>query len=218
MAEELLDVRTAITGAVPPELSSVDLLTPTAYLAVKRLLDIAVSFFLLVVLLPALVMIGIAVRLSSPGPALFRQHRIGKGGTAFTIYKFRTMVTEAPPYSYKVPISDPRITPFGKWLRRTGLDEVPQLWNVLRGDMSLIGPRPEMPFIVKQHHGWNHVRYAIRPGITGWWQIHHREDVPMHLNLEYDLYYLEHLAPRLDWLIVRKTVRLMVTALIRGAG
>ena len=122
---------------------------------------------------------------------------------------------QAPAYSYKVGINDPRITVVGKWLRVTGLDELPQVWNVLLGDISLIGPRPELPNIVAEHLRWDHPRHSVRPGITGWWQIHHRNDVPLHLNVEYDLYYLQHLSLRLDWQIACSTVRMMLGAVLK---
>lgn len=196
--------------------------TPTAtelswtYLAVKRGLDVVLASLVMVLLSPVFLALSLWIRLDSPGPALFRQQRVGRDGNLFTILKFRTMFTQAPAYSYKVPISDCRITTVGRVLRRSGLDELPQLWNVLRGDMSLIGPRPELPFIVEQYGGWRHARHLLRPGITGWWQIHHRNEVPMHLNLEYDTYYVEHISPALDWQIMLTTVRVMVRGLFKS--
>ena len=120
------------------------------------------------------------------------------------------MFVDAPTYSYKVPTSYDRITNIGHWLRRSGLDELPQLFNVIRGEMSLIGPRPEQPFIVQQFQPWQHVRHEVKPGITGWWQIHHRNDVPLHLNLDYDMYYLEHRSFKLDCQIVCRTLWIML--------
>jgi lipopolysaccharide/colanic/teichoic acid biosynthesis glycosyltransferase len=157
---------------------------------------------------------ALAIRLDCPGPVFFRQQRIGLGGRPFTIYKFRTMFADAPGYSYKVPISDGRITRVGRWLRRSGLDELPQLLNVVRGEMSLIGPRPEQPFIVDQFEPWQHTRHEVKPGITGWWQIHHRDDVPLHLNLEYDMYYLAHLSFLLDCQIAWCTLKIMVAGCV----
>jgi lipopolysaccharide/colanic/teichoic acid biosynthesis glycosyltransferase len=153
---------------------------------------------------------ALAIRLDSHGPVIFRQQRIGLRGRPFTIFKFRTMSVEAPTYSYKVDMSDLRITRVGRWLRRSGLDELPQLFNVALGEMSLIGPRPEQPFIVQQFKPWQHARHQIKPGITGWWQIHHRNDVPLHLNLDYDMYYLEHQSFRLDCQIAWRTARIML--------
>ncbi len=188
---------------------------PHGYLLAKRLFDVILSIILVVVLVPLFVGLTIWIRLDSPGPALFRQTRIGRDGKAFTILKFRTMVTQAPAYSYKVRIGDSRITTVGRLLRRSGLDELPQLWNVVCGNMSLVGPRPELPFIVEQYQGWNHSRHSLRPGITGWWQIHHRNEVPMHLNLEYDVFYVEHMSLWLDCSIVRRTVQIMLKGLFK---
>jgi lipopolysaccharide/colanic/teichoic acid biosynthesis glycosyltransferase len=154
--------------------------------------------------------VSLSIRVDSKGPAIFRQRRVGRGGRLFTIYKFRTMLVDAPAYSYKVPIDDPHITHVGRWLRRTGLDELPQLWNVVRGDMSLIGPRPELPFIVEQYEDWQRARLAIRPGITGWWQINHRNGTPMHLNLEHDIHYLQNMSMALDCRIALDTIKLMI--------
>ena len=189
---------TAVTGPSP------------GYLAVKRGLDVVLGGLLLLISLPLLLVLGLAVRLDSPGPAFFRQDRVGRGGTVFTIFKLRSMTRHAPAYSYKIPQDDPRITRVGGWLRRTGLDELPQLLNVVRGDMSLIGPRPELPFIVEQCQMWEHSRLSVRPGITGWWQIHHRDDIPLHLNLEYDNFYLANLSPSLDWQIACRTIQVML--------
>jgi lipopolysaccharide/colanic/teichoic acid biosynthesis glycosyltransferase len=216
LAENVVDRLVSTTEITAPTPTVVSRQLPHGYLVVKDLLDVLLSSALIVLLLPLFVAIMIWIRLDSAGPALFRQQRIGRRGEVFTILKFRTMVTRAPAYSYKVGISDARITRAGRVLRRSGLDELPQLWNVLLGDMSLVGPRPELPFIVEQYQGWNHARHSVRPGITGWWQIHHRNDVPMHLNLEYDCYYVEHISPALDWQIIRTTVGLTVRGLAKG--
>jgi len=185
------------------------------YSAVKPGLDWIVGVLLLLLALPLMMLIAAAIRLDTPGPALFRQQRIGRGGEPFTIYKFRTMVVGAPAYASKIPCSDPRVTRVGRWLRLAGLDELPQLLNVLKGEMSLIGPRPEMAFIVDAYDSWQRRRLSLRPGITGWWQIHHRNEVPMHLNLEFDLYYLEHFSFWLDVRIVGATIGLMAGGLFR---
>jgi lipopolysaccharide/colanic/teichoic acid biosynthesis glycosyltransferase len=186
----------------------------TTYGQAKGVLDRLLAVLLLLLASPVLGAIALSIRLDSPGPVLFRQQRIGLGGRPFTMYKFRSMFADAPNYSYKVAISDRRITRVGRWLRRSGLDELPQLINVLRGEMSLIGPRPEQPFIVDQFEPWQHARHAIKPGITGWWQIHHRDDVPLHLNLEYDMYYLAHLSFFLDCLIAWRTIKIMVAGCV----
>jgi lipopolysaccharide/colanic/teichoic acid biosynthesis glycosyltransferase len=180
------------------------------YPVVKVLLDRVLGTILLLLSLPLIGILAVAVRIDSGGPAIFRQRRVGRTGQLFTIYKLRSMTADAPAYSYKVHIGDKSITRVGRWLRRTGLDELPQLWNVVKGDMSLIGPRPELPFIVDQYENGEHRRLSVRPGITGWWQIHHRNEVPMHLNLEYDFYYLDNLSFQLDFLIARRTMKVMI--------
>jgi lipopolysaccharide/colanic/teichoic acid biosynthesis glycosyltransferase len=185
------------------------------YAAVKPAIDLVVAAVLLLLSLPLMLLIALAVSLDSPGPVLFRQVRVGRGGAPFTIYKFRTMLTAAPAYAHKIPCDDPLVTPVGRWLRKAGLDELPQLVNVLLRDMSLIGPRPEMPFIVAQYQAWQRQREVIRPGITGWWQIHHRNEVPMHLDLEYDLFYLEHFSFWLDCKIAWRTALVLLGAPFR---
>ena len=182
----------------------------------KSVIDLFVAFLGLLLTIPIVVLIAVAIRLDSAGPALFRQQRIGQHGRPFTIYKFRTMCLDAPKYSYKVEIGDRRITRVGRWLRRSGLDELPQLINVLRGDMSLVGPRPELPFIVEQYESWQFARHEVKPGITGWWQIHHRNDVPLHHNLDYDIYYLRNMSPRLDMTIAWRTLKIMASGALRA--
>lgn len=183
------------------------------YASAKRPFDFLLGVFLLLLTSPLQALIAMLICLDSPGAPLFRQHRVGQRGKIFTIYKFRTMRREAPAYTYKVPITDPTITRTGKWLRRTGLDELPQLWNVVRGDMALIGPRPELPFIVDQYRDWQHLRHSIRPGMTGWWQVNHRNEIPMHLNIDYDLYYLKNISLRFDLEIMWRTIRVMLRGL-----
>ncbi len=172
---------------------------------------------------PVMLCVAILIKLTSPGPALLRQQRIGMNGRLFTLYKFRSMVTGAETRSGAVWArrNDPRITPVGRWLRRLRLDELPQLFNVLKGDMSIVGPRPERPeFVVeleKRIPYYRH-RHCIKPGITGWAQINHKygdsiEDTIM--KLEYDLYYIKNLAPALDAVIMFRTAKVML--LSRGA-
>src|SRR5439155_12010665 len=120
---------------------------------------------------------ALAVRLDSPGSVIFRQLRIGEDGRPFTIYKFRTLFSDAPEYSLKVDRNDPRVTHLGRLLRRTALDELPQLWNIVRGEMSWVGPRPEQPFLVESYADWERARLRVRPGLTGWWQIRGRADL-----------------------------------------
>src|SRR5439155_2936569 len=144
---------------------------------------------------PLFLAIAILVRLDSPGPILFCQRRVGKGGKEFTIFKFRTLHADAPEFSLKMPEADPLVTRIGRVLRRSGLDELPQLWNVVRGEMALIGPRPEQAQLIGLYQPWQLKRHCVRPGITGWWQIHHRDGAPLHRNVDKDLYYIEHQGP-----------------------
>jgi len=172
---------------------------------------------------PVMLCVAIVIKLTSSGPALLRQQRVGKNDRLFTLYKFRSMVTNAEAQSGAVwaQRNDPRITPVGRWLRRFRLDELPQLFNVLKGDMSIVGPRPERPeFVIeleKRIPYYRH-RHCIKPGITGWAQINHKygdtiEDTIV--KLEYDLYYIKNLAPALDAVIMFRTAKVML--LSRGA-
>ena len=169
------------------------------YELTKRLLDFLLAALLLIVFAPLFVALAALIKLTSPGPALFRQERIGKKGRPFSMYKFRTMLRDTPRYGYSPRVGeDPRITRMGRLLRRTSLDELPQLLNVLRGDMSLVGPRPEMPFIVEQYSPLQRRRLAVKPGITGLWQLSGDRAFLIHENIEYDLYYLTN-NPRFLW-------------------
>lgn len=164
-----------------------------SYEVLKRLLDFAASLALLIVGAPLLILVACAITLDSPGPLLFTQKRVGKEGKQFTIYKFRTMQVNAPPYQIS-PSSptDSRITRVGRYLRRTSLDEIPQLLNVLKGEMSLVGPRPEMPFIVERYSVRDRQRLQVKPGLTGLWQLSGDRAFLIHENLEYDLYYMQN--------------------------
>lgn len=191
--------------------------------AVKRLLDIALSLVGLTVAAPVMAMVALALRLTSPGPVLYSQTRVGKDGHPFTIYKFRSMRVDAEAASGAVwsTENDPRVTRVGRFLRRTRLDELPQLWNVLRGDMSFVGPRPERPEFIADltrqipFYGQRHV---VRPGLTGWAQVRHRygstiEDAQE--KLQYDLFYIKHLSLAFDLYILVETVK---TVLVRGGS
>jgi exopolysaccharide biosynthesis polyprenyl glycosylphosphotransferase len=190
---------------------------------VKRWIDLVVASLGLVVLAPLLLVVALAVRLDSTGPVVFRQRRIGQGGRPFVMYKFRTMVVDDDTtlrlfrddqgrWRHKVA-DDPRVTRVGRFLRRTSLDELPQLLNVLRGEMSFVGPRPELPQIVRGYEPWQHLRHVVRPGITGWWQTHGRSEYAMHEHTELDIYYVRHLSLRLDVRIVARTVRTVLGGL-----
>jgi exopolysaccharide biosynthesis polyprenyl glycosylphosphotransferase len=183
--------------------------TPAAnhvYDSLKRVLDVLGASLLLVALSPILLLIAALIRLDSPGPALFRQRRVGQYGRLFSIYKFRSMQQEAPAYAYSPRVAqDPRITHIGRFLRRTSLDELPQLINVLKGHMSLVGPRPEMPFIVQQYSERHQQRLEVKPGITGLWQISADREFLIHENIQYDLYYIQNRSLFMDIAILLHT-------------
>src|SRR5262249_18824289 len=148
--------------------------------------------------------------------ALFVQERVGWHGRTFRMWKFRTLDSRSDPYAVAPrTASDPRITEFGRWLRATSIDELPQVWNVLRGEMSLVGPRPEMPFIAAGYDEWQRRRLTVKPGITGLWQILGRKDLPMHENLQYDFYYIRNRSLLLDCSILVRTVGAVLSR--RGA-
>ncbi len=185
------------------------------YLIAKRILDFILSLAFILVLSPLYILIGVLIKLDSKGPIIFKQKRVGLKGKEFSFYKFRSMYIDAPQYA-RTPSdpTDPRITKIGRWLRRTSLDELPQLFNVLRGDMSLVGPRPEMPFIVSQYSAIEKRRLEAKPGITGVWQISAARAEPIHANMEYDLFYLENRSLLLDIAIIIKTI----ISVVRGIG
>jgi len=178
------------------------------YIVLKRAFDLAFSFFVLLFTAPLLALIGIGVLLSSPGPMIFAQDRVGLNGRVFRMYKFRTMKVSASEESdlrWTVK-GDPRCTRFGKFLRRTGLDEIPQFFNVLKGDMSVVGPRPERPLLVQRFMhsvGEYNTRHYLKVGITGWAQVNGwRGDTSIEKRVEYDLYYVRHWTITFDLLIV----------------
>lgn len=180
---------------------------PWLYSVAKRATDLVLSSILLVLLSPLLFVIAMFIRLDSPGPALFVQKRVGRNGVLFRMFKFRSMDTGAPKYDFSPTTSkDPRITRIGRVLRRTSLDELPQLMNVLRGDMSLVGPRPEMPFIVERYDAQQRQRLQAIPGITGLWQLSADRSFPIHHNIQYDLYYIRNRSFPLDVAILIHTL------------
>ena len=180
---------------------------------VKRLLDIVFSATVLIVGFPFLLLTALLVRLDSRGPIIFSQVRVGKNGRLFTIYKFRSMIIDAEAGGPKwASVNDPRVTRIGRFLRKTHLDEIPQFWNVLKGEMSLVGPRPEVPFFVekfKKEVPYYTRRLVIRPGLTGWNQIHFRdyeESIEEIINrLKHDFYYIENMSFQLDIEIIART-------------
>ncbi len=181
----------------------------------KRIMDLFMSPILLVLLAPLMVFIWTVLALRGKGSAIFRQTRVGRYGRGFTLYKFRTMKPEADEYEV-APVAgdDPRVTGIGKFLRKTSLDELPQLFNVLLGHMSMVGPRPEMDFIVRDYNAWQRRRLDVKPGITGLWQIMGRKDLPLHENLEYDFYYMRNQSVMLDMAILARTV----VTVLKGRG
>ena len=187
--------------------ASAGLTSQWPYLFAKRAADIVVSLFLLAVLAPFLSLIALMIRLGSPGPAIFVQKRAGKNGELFNIYKFRSMYRSTPRYDVSpTESSDPRITPLGRFLRRTSLDELPQLINVFLGNMSLVGPRPEMPFIVELYSDQHRRRLQVVPGITGLWQLSADRALPIHENIEYDLFYIRNRTFFMDVAILLHTM------------
>jgi exopolysaccharide biosynthesis polyprenyl glycosylphosphotransferase len=183
----------------------------------KRIFDLIVGGITTLLIAPILLFIAVLIKLDSPGPVLFKQKRVGENGRIFHMYKFRSMEKDAERRTgeiiqrdergrlvYKRP-DDPRVTRLGKFLRRTSLDELPQLLNVLKGEMSLVGPRPEMPWVVDEYEPWQYQRFAVPQGITGWWQVNGRSEKPMHMHTEEDLYYIKNYSLVLDLLILWKT-------------
>jgi lipopolysaccharide/colanic/teichoic acid biosynthesis glycosyltransferase len=167
-----------------------------------------------VICLPFLPLIFLAVRISSPGPVFFSQTRVGRRGRLFTIYKFRTMRTDAEANgAVWAAKDDARVTPIGRFMRKIRIDEIPQLWNVLRGDMAFVGPRPERPEFVQwlsQEIPYYDLRHMIRPGVTGWAQVRYRYGASLEetkCKLEYDLYYVKHMSIGLDLLIMFETIK-----------
>ncbi|MCU1228909.1 MAG: Undecaprenyl-phosphate galactose phosphotransferase [Acidobacteria bacterium] len=195
-------------------------------LAAKRLLDIAVSLLMLTLSLPAFVVAVIAIRLTSPGSVLFKQERIGLNGRIFMLYKFRTMIEDAHARRGEVshlnemsgPVfkakDDPRVTAVGRFLRKFSLDELPQLWNVLKGDMSLVGPRPPIPEEVGAYQRWHRRRLSMKPGLTCLWQISGRNNVDFDRWMQLDLQYIDNWSPSLDLKILLRTI----PAVLLGRG
>jgi exopolysaccharide biosynthesis polyprenyl glycosylphosphotransferase len=178
----------------------------------KRLLDVALSLAGLIMLSPLMIVAAIAVRLTSEGPVLYLQPRAGLGGRPFRMAKFRTMVVNAERMGagYGMEKDDPRITKVGKFLRATSLDELPQLWNVLRGDMSIVGPRPGLLYQAAAYSEKQARRLAVRPGVTGWAQIHGRNEIPWSRRIELDLWYVDHVSFATDLHILLRTVTVVV--------
>ena len=198
-------------------------------LAFKRMLDVSVSALLLVLGLPIIVLAALGIKLSSGGGSvIYKQERIGLNGRIFTLYKFRTMLEDADARRDEVnhlnemtgPVfkakSDPRVTPIGRLLRKFSLDELPQLWNVLKGDMSLVGPRPPIPEEVRSYHRWHRRRLSMKPGLTCLWQISGRNNIDFDRWMKLDLQYIDNWSPSLDMKILLRTIPAVLSG--RGAS
>ena len=183
----------------------------------KPILDTLIAAVVLIVALPLMATIMALLWVTMGSPVLYRQPRVGRNGTTFTIYKFRTMLADRRsglPSTYDGPErrqshktrNDPRVTPIGRFLRKWSLDELPQFWNVLRGDMSLVGPRPEMTSIVARYEPWQHERHVVRPGLTGLWQVSSRANGKMHEHVDIDIEYVSEVSLRNDLRILLRTV------------
>jgi exopolysaccharide biosynthesis polyprenyl glycosylphosphotransferase len=194
--------------------------------AIRRTLDFSLSLILLVVLLPVFLALAILVKTDSKGPILFKQYRVGQNGTQFWFYKFRSMVIDAearraaleamneasgPLFKMK---NDPRITRCGRWMRKYSIDELPQLINVLKGDMSLVGPRPALPAEVAQYNDFQKARLAVQPGITGLWQVSGRSDLSFDQSVQLDIDYIQQQTLWLDFTILLRTFG----AVVKGRG
>ena len=178
---------------------------------IRRGVDVLASFGLLVVCAPLLAIAVVAIRLESPGHPLYTQARVGKDGELFSIYKLRTMVRAAEFTGAGLAIQegDDRITRLGAWLRRYSLDELPNLWNVLRGEMSIVGPRPTLAVQVERYTERQRGRLAVKPGITGWAQVNGRASLPWAERIELDLWYVDHRSLALDLRILMRTARMV---------
>jgi lipopolysaccharide/colanic/teichoic acid biosynthesis glycosyltransferase len=184
----------------------------------NRTADVALAGGALLVASPVLGIAALAVKLGDRGPVLYRQTRVGKDGVDFELLKLRTMVVDAENQGAGLAVDkgDSRITRVGRVLRRLSLDELPQLWNVLRGDMSLIGPRPTLRYQVERYTDRQRRRLDVRPGITGWAQVHGRAALPWAERIELDVWYVEHRSPRVDLRILAKTPFALVGGTYKG--
>ena len=181
-----------------------------------RAADLAIAVVSLIVVSPVLLAAAIAIRLESPGAVIYRQRRVGKDGVIFELFKLRTMRQGADPVGVGTAVTsgDPRVTRVGRLLRRFSLDELPNLFNVLRGEMRIVGPRATLPAQVELYTPRQRRRLDLRPGVTGWAQIHGRAGIPWEERIELDVWYVEHRSPRLDLKILARTP----SALLCGAG
>jgi lipopolysaccharide/colanic/teichoic acid biosynthesis glycosyltransferase len=184
----------------------------------NRVADMAVAGFGLVVTAPVLAVAAAAVKLADGGPVLYRQQRVGKDGVEFELFKLRTMVVGAETIGAGAAVNegDPRITRPGVLLRRLSIDELPQLWNVIRGDMSVIGPRPTLAYQVERYAPRQRRRLEVKPGLTGWAQIHGRARLPWDERIELDVWYVEHRSPLVDLKILLRTPLALISGTYKG--
>ena len=190
----------------------------TLYEVIKRIIDITASFTGLIVLSPLMLIVSILIKLESKGEVIFKQKRVGLNGKEFDMYKFRSMVVNAEELKEKLAAQnemsgpmfkmkdDPRVTKVGKFIRKTSLDELPQLWNVLKGDMSLVGPRPSLPKEVAQFEDWMHRRLEVKPGLTCYWQVSGRNNIDFEDWMKLDIRYVEEKNLWIDIKLIFKTV------------
>ncbi len=184
------------------------------YKYIKRLLDVILSVIGLIILSPILLITAIAIKLESKGPVIFQQDRLGLNGQAFKIYKFRSMCVGAEKDGVYETKGDMRVTKVGRIIRKTSIDELPQFVNIIKGDMSIIGPRPTLtyhPWPIEKYTNEQRKRFNVRPGVTGWAQINGRKDVPWDKRIEYDVWYVDNLSFGLDFKIFFKTVIKVLT-------
>jgi lipopolysaccharide/colanic/teichoic acid biosynthesis glycosyltransferase len=187
---------------------------------VNRALDVAIAGTGLLVTAPLLGLAAVAVKLEDGGPVLYRQARVGRDGAEFELLKLRTMLVGAEKLGagFAVDKGDPRITRVGRFLRRTSIDELPQLWNVVRGEMSVIGPRPTLRYQVERYTERQRGRLSVKPGLTGWAQIHGRATLSWDERIDLDLWYVEHRSPRVDLRILLRTPRALFGGTYKGAS
>ena len=184
----------------------------------NRAADVAIAGSALLLASPVLAIAALAVKLEDGGPVLYRQTRVGRDGADFELLKLRTMVVGAETMGAGLSVNrgDPRITRAGRLLRKLSLDELPQLWNVVRGEMSVIGPRPTLRYQVEQYDEHQRHRLDVRPGITGWAQVNGRAELPWADRIELDVWYVEHRSPRLDLRILARTPRALFGGTYKG--
>lgn len=192
------------------------------YEVIKRLIDIACSFLGVILLSPLFIIIAIIIKITSKGPVFFSQKRVGKNGKEFNMYKFRSMVVNAEELKEKLAAQnemsgpmfkmkdDPRVTKVGKFIRKTSIDELPQLLNVLKGDMSLVGPRPSLPKEVAQFDEWMHRRLEVKPGLTCYWQVSGRNNIDFEDWMKLDIKYVDERSTWIDIKLIFKTVGVLL--------